>query len=123
MSEKMQYEVRELEDGDGWIVSPAKGWRGGSEEAAKLAVVEWLHECAFDDNVAFGDYVAELLRTPVTYHGHWAWHTAEPYDDALLIRLEHDHAEIETFTGWLFSGNVPPVQDVSEYLARKAAAA
>lgn len=124
MSEKMQYTVHELgEDGDAWIVSPAEGWRGGSEEAAKVAVVEWLQGCVGDDDSAFGHHVAELLRAPVTQHGHWAWHTAEPYDDALLIRLEHDHADVVTFAGWLFSGHIPPIQDVSEYLAQRTGTA
>lgn len=121
----MQFEVHELgEDGDAWIVSRVEGWGGGgSEEAAKLAVVEWLHGCVGDDESAFGHHVAELLRAPVTHHGHWAWHTAEPYDDALLIRLSHDHKDVETFTGWLFSSHIPPIQDVSEYLTRRTMAA
>jgi hypothetical protein len=115
----MKYDVAELgEDGDAWIVSPGEGWRGGSEEGAKLAVVEWLHECLGDDDSAFGYHVAELLKAPTTECGHWAWHTHEQYDDALLIRLENDHTAVETFTGWLFSSHIPPMQTINEYLER-----
>lgn len=124
MSAKIEYEVHELgEDGDAWIVHPANGWLGGSEEGAKVAVVEWLHGCVGDDESAFGYHVAELLKAPVTHHHHWAWHTCEPYDDALLIRLEMAHAEVETFGGWLFSGHVPPLQTISEYLTKRAGTA
>lgn len=120
---KMPYVVHELgEDGDSWIVTPGEGWLGGSEEGAKVAVVEWLHECVGDDDSALGCHVAELLRAPVTHHYHWAWHTHESYDDALLIRLENDHTDVETFSGWLFGGHVPPVQAVVDYLAIKQAA-
>jgi hypothetical protein len=120
MNEKLQYDVHELgEDGDAWIVAPSNGWVGGSEEGAKLAVVEWLHECVGDDDSAFGYHVAELLRAPVTQHGHWAWHSVRPDDDAELIRLENDHVAVETFTGWLFSWAIPAVQSVSDYLANR----
>jgi hypothetical protein len=124
MTEKMPYVVHELgEDGDAWIVAPGEGWLGGSEEGAKLAVIEWLHECVGDEASAFGCHVAELLKAPVAHHYHWAWHVAEPHDDALLIRLESDHADVVTFPGWLFSGNVPPVQTVREYLERRTGTA
>jgi len=115
-NEKMSQDVHELgEDGDAWIVSPSEGWGGGSENDARWAVVEWLHQCVGDDADAFGCHVAELIDAPATHHGHWAWHTHEMYDDALLIRLENDHADIETFTGWLFSRCIPPIQSVEEY--------
>jgi hypothetical protein len=120
MSEKMPYTVAELgEDSDAWIVYPGEGWLGGSEEGAKVAVVEWLHECVGDDAYNFGYHVAELLRAPVTRHLHWAWHTDHPHDDPQLIRLEHGHADVVTFAGWLFSSHVPPVQSVSEYLTSR----
>lgn len=122
MSEKMPYIVSELgEDSDAWIVQPGEGWLGGSEEGAKVAVVEWLHECVGDDASAFGYHVAELLRTPVTRHLHWAWHTNNEHDDPELIRLDGAHSDVETFAGWLFSSHVPPAKTLSEYLARKPA--
>jgi hypothetical protein len=117
MSEKMPYIVSELgEDGDAWLVQPGEGWRGGSEEAARLAVVEWLHGCVGDDAYNFGYHVAGLLRAPSTQYYHWAWHTSHPDDDPRLIRLEHDHTDVVTFAGWLFSSHVPPIKSVSEYL-------